>query len=159
MIGREDRLEALRTRGSRQDHVSGQRTEAARIMPTATDEKLAENLTELRVEVAERFGSIEKAPTGVERELRLIWWIGGFVAGLVVILAGASITIAWYASGVVSDVRYRGQRLEAFKGRLEAIGSNVKDQARRLDRIDGRLDTMGKQLDVLISRTAPKPGS
>jgi hypothetical protein len=114
-------------------------------MPTTTDEKLAENLANFRVEVAERFGKVEKDiegfRSGVETELRIIrklgtWLLGG-VFGVIAALVTGAATIAWSASAVVSEVKNQGQRI---------------------DKLESRLDTMGKQLDTLIHRTEPKAG-
>ncbi len=102
--------------------------------PTATDQQLADRLAELRADFA-GFRS------GVETELRIIrklatWLLGGVFSLVAMLITGAA-TVAWSASAVVSD---------------------VKHQAERLDKLDARLDAIGKQLDTLISRTAPGPG-
>ena len=104
-------------------------------MPTATDEKLGSDLTELRVEVERRFGSVDKSLGGIERELKLIRWVGTFFAAILVALVAGSINVAWNASAVVSDVKQQGQRIDKFEKRLDGIES---------------------KLDTLIRQTAPK---
>lgn len=108
-------------------------------MPTDTDVKLAEGLADFRVEVAERFGKVDAQFAAVDTELHLIRKLGDRLLSVGVGIIGTMIvgaaTIAWAASAVVSDVKHQGERI---------------------DKIEGRLDAMGKQLDILISRTAPK---
>ena len=120
--------------------------------PTATDEKLAEkiqgvadNLAEFRVEVAERFGVVEKDMAGfrsaVETELRIIrklgtWLLGG-VFGLIAALITGAATFAWSASAVVAEVKQLGQRLDKIESRLEAVQT---------------------PLDTPVIRPAPKAG-
>ena len=93
--------------------------------PTATDEKLAEkiqgvaqDLADFRVEVAERFGTLERDisgfRSGVETELRIIrklgtWLLGG-VFGLIAALITGAATIGWSASEVVAEVKHQGPR-------------------------------------------------
>jgi hypothetical protein len=121
-------------------------------MPTDADLKLAQTVGELRAEVSERFGRLEvsiaerfgKAEAelagfrgAAEKELGIIrklgaWLLGG-VFGLVATLITGAATIGWAASSV------------------------VRNQGQRLDKLETRLDAMGKQLDTLISRTAPAP--
>jgi hypothetical protein len=110
----------------------------------ATAAEVAENLAEFRVEVAEKFGSVEKNiegfRSGVETELRLIrklgnWLLGG-VFGVFAAMVTSAATIGWSASAVVSEVKQQGQRI---------------------DKLESRLDAMGKQLDILVRRSESKP--
>jgi hypothetical protein len=128
-------------------------------MPTETDVKLAGDLADFRVEVAERFGQadariaerfgqMDTRFAAVETELRIIrklgTWLLGVGAGIIGTMIVGAATVAWAASAVVSDVKHQGQRIDRIEGRLDAMGR--------------QLDAMGKQLDTLISRPAPKPG-
>jgi hypothetical protein len=115
--------------------------------------ELAEKLAEFRVEVAERFGSVEKNlegfRAGTETELRLIRklgnWLLGVAVGILAAMITSAATIGWSASSIVSEVR-------------QAV-SEVKQQGQRIDRLESRLDAMGKQLDVLIHRSEPRAAS
>jgi hypothetical protein len=202
-------------------------------VPTATDEKLgeqihevAENLAGLRLDMAERFGALEKTLEGflagfrletaerfgalektlegfrnkVDTHLQFIKWIGVFFAGILVAVVVGSGRVVWDAATVSSDVKQQGRVLETLgsevkqqgtrleqqgrvleilgsevkqqgrvleilgsevkqQGRvLEILGSEVKQQGTRLDKIEGRLDAMQKQLEILVSRSAPKVG-
>jgi hypothetical protein len=129
--------------GSKRSHL---------MAPTATDEKLAEkiqgvaeNLASFRVEVAERFGVVEKDiavfRSAVETELRIIrklgtWLLGG-VFGLIAALITGAATIGWSASAVVAEVEQQGQCL---------------------DKIESRLEVVPKPLDTPVIRPAPKAG-
>jgi hypothetical protein len=121
-------------------------------MPTDIDVKLTEDLARLRVEVAERFGRVEKDlaeyRAEVRTELKVIhklgaWLLGG-VFGVVAALVTGAATIGWSASAVVSEVKSQAQRSDKFEGRV--------------DRVEKRLDGIDAKLDVLIRRTEPKTG-
>ena len=121
-------------------------------MPTDIDVKLTEDLAKLRVEVAERFGRVEKDlaeyRAEVRTELKVIhklgaWLLGG-VFGVVAALVTGAATIGWSASAVVSEVKGQAQRNEKLEGRV--------------DRVEKRLDGIDAKLDVLIRRTEPKTG-
>jgi hypothetical protein len=125
--------------------------------PMANAAEVAESLAEFRVEVAERFGSVEKNlegfRSGVETELRLIrklgnWLLGG-AFGILAAMVTSAATIGWSASAVVSEVKQQGQRIEKLESRLDA----------QIGKLDDRLDAMGKQLDALIRRSEPKPAA
>ena len=128
-------------------------------MPTETDVKHAVDLADFRVEVERRFGSIEKELAGVrssvQTELTMIRKLGDRLLGVAVGIIGTTIvgaaTVAWAASAVVSDVRYRGQRIEKVEARFDAMD-------KRIDQIDARLDRVGKHLETLLNRTSPKAG-
>jgi hypothetical protein len=107
------------------------------IMPTDIDMKLADDLAAFRLETEKRFGAVETTLAGILEQLKFIRWIGVFFAGVLVTIVATSIGITWSAS---------------------ALNSEVKTQGQRLDKVEARLDAMGKQLDILISRTAPKTG-
>ena len=132
-------------------------------MPTETDEKLAADLADFRVEVAERFGKLEagiaerfgKAEAGIaERfgkveaeiaaigtELGLIRKLGDRILGAM--LAGVGTMLIWAV-------------LAAWYG--SAVNSDVKQQGARIDKLEKRLDGIDQKLDTLISRTATKAG-
>lgn len=118
-------------------------------MPNAPE--VAENLANFRVDVAERFGSIEKGVegfrSGVETELRLIRklgnWLLGAAFGVFAAMVTSAATIGWSASAIVSEVR--------------TAVAEVKQQGQRIDKLENRIDAMGKQLDILILRTESKP--
>jgi hypothetical protein len=110
-------------------------------MPTEIDVKLAENLANFRVEVAECFGAVAKDLARVETKLGIIrklgtWLLGGFFGVVAALVTGAA-TIGWSASAVVAE---------------------VKNQAQRTDKLENRLDAMAKQLEILIRRSEPKAG-
>ncbi|HZW32086.1 MAG TPA: hypothetical protein VFF52_15345 [Isosphaeraceae bacterium] len=121
-------------------------------MPTATDENLAESLANFRVEVAERFGKVEKDlegfRSGVETELRIIrklgTWLSGGVFGVVAALVTGAATVGWSASAVVSEVKSQVQRIDKLEGRI--------------DRVEKRLDGIDQKLDILIHRSESKTG-
>ena len=98
------------------------------------------DLTELRVDVEKRFVAIDRSLAGIERDLKFIRWIGAFFAMILVALVTGSVTVAWNASAVVSEVKHQGERLDKVEKQLE-------HQGERLDRIE-------KQLDILVQRTA-----
>lgn len=106
--------------------------------PSATDEKLAERIDGLAERVTELRTDYAGFRASVETELKLIRKLGDRLLSVGIGIIGTMIigaaTIAWAASAVVSDVRHQGDRI---------------------DKIEARLDAMGKQLDTLISRTAP----
>lgn len=121
-------------------------------MPTETDMKLAEGLSDFRVEVSERFGKLEAGIAeqfgkvdarfaAVEKELAIIRKLGAWlltgVFGLVAALLTGSFAVGWAASSMTSKTEQQGARLDAF---------------------DKRLDAMDRKLDTLINRTAPKAG-
>jgi hypothetical protein len=121
-------------------------------MPTDIDVKLTEDLAKLRVEVAERFGRVEKDlaefRAEVRTELKVIhklgtWLLGG-VFGVVAALVTGAATIGWSASAVVSEVKGQAQRSDKLEGRV--------------DRVEKRLDAIDQKLDTLIRRTEPKTG-
>ena len=131
-------------------------------MPTATDEKLgeqihevAENLAGFRLEMAERFGASTRPSEGfrnkVDTHLQFIKWIGVFFAGILVAVVFGAGRVVWDAATVSSDVKQQGRV-------LETLNSEVKQQGTRLDKIDGRLEAMQKQLEILVGRATPKPG-
>jgi hypothetical protein len=113
-------------------------------MPTDIDVKLAEDLAEFRLETEKRFGGVEKTLASIETQLGFIKWIGGFFAGVLVLLVTSLIGVAWNAGTVVSEVRNQA-------GRIGELKSEVKTQGARLDGIDAKLD-------ILIRRAEPKPG-
>lgn len=126
--------------------------------PSMTDEKLAEridalaaDLAEFRLDAERRSGAIETALSDIRgdmKELRgdLKWikLIGGSIVALLIAFGAASGRVIWDASAVSTDVKYL-QR-DTSEARAE-----VKAQRERLDAMD-------KKLDLIISRTAPKPG-
>jgi DNA repair exonuclease SbcCD ATPase subunit len=59
---------------------------------------------------------------------------------------------------LISQVKQQGTRLEQQGRVLETLGSEFKQQGTRLDKVEGRLDAVQKQLEILISRSAPKVG-
>jgi hypothetical protein len=101
---------------------------------TATDEKLAADLTAFRIEAAGKFSAIE-AELKVIRKLGT-WLLGG-VFGLVAALITGAATIGWSASAVNSEVKHQGQRI---------------------DQVEKRLDAMDQKLDLIISRIGPRAG-
>lgn len=113
-------------------------------MPTETDVKIAEDLADFRLEVAqrfekttERFGSVDESLGVIDRDLKFIRWVGVFFAGILVVLVERSINLAWEASAVVSKVEQQGLRI---------------------DKLEKRLDGVDQKLDTLLSRTTPKTG-
>lgn len=111
-------------------------------MPTATDDKLAEALTNLRVEMAERFGRVEKDIAefrgGITSDLRWIKWLGGI---LLTGVLGTGLYVAHRAGQIETTVATLKEDMKDVKAELKAHG-------RRLDGIDQKLDT-------LIQRTQP----
>jgi hypothetical protein len=112
--------------------------------PTATDEKLAADIHELgksladfRVEVAGRFGGLDKSLEGIHTELRFIRFIGVFFAGVLVAVVIGAGRVIWDAATITAEVKEHGGRIEKVE--------------KRLDGIDAKLDT-------LIRRTEPKTG-
>lgn len=115
--------------------------------PSATDQQLAERIdglsravTDFRLEVAGRFGRVEKELGSIEKELGIIrnlgrWLLAG-VFGAVVTLIGGAWTVGWSASAMVS---------------------RADQQGARLDRLEGRMDRIDAKLDTLIGRATPKP--
>jgi hypothetical protein len=106
-------------------------------MPTETDVKLAEDLADFRLETEKRFGSIEKALSGIQVQLKFIQWIGAFFAGVLVAVVFGAGRVVWDAATISADVKQQGIRQE---------------------KLEGRMDAMDKKLDLIISRTAPKAG-
>jgi hypothetical protein len=106
-------------------------------MPTATDEKLATDLTEFRIAVEKRFGSVDKALAESERDLKFIRWIGVFFAAILVALVAGSINVAWNAATIVSEVKQQREEMKELK-------SEVKQ--------------MAGQIDTIVRQTAPKAG-
>jgi hypothetical protein len=105
-------------------------------MPTATDEKLATDLTDFRIEVEKRFGAVDTTIEGFRAEVKTdLRWIKGIGAALLLAAFG-------FAGWILRD--------------MSSLASDVKQHGARLDKIEGRLDGMAKQLDTLIERTAPK---
>lgn len=152
-------------------------------MPTATDEKLgeqihevAESLAGFRLEISERFGALETTFEGfrskVDTHLQFIKWLGVFFAGILVAVVVGSGRVVWDAATVNSEMKQQGRVVETLaaeakqqgtrleqQGRvLESLAAEVKQQGTRLERFDGRLDAAQKQLEVLVNRPAPKPG-
>jgi hypothetical protein len=115
-------------------------------MPTDIDVKLAEDLADFRLETEKRFGSIEKElgefRAEVRTQLGFIKWIGGFFAGVLVLLVTSLIGVAWNAGTVVSEVRNQA-------GRIGELKAEAKAQGARLDGIDAKLD-------ILIRRAESK---
>ncbi len=94
-------------------------------MPTAADEKLgeqihevAESLAGFRLEMAERFGTLEKTFEGfrnkVETHLQFSKWLGVFFAGILVAVVVGSGRVVWDAATVSSDVKQQGRVLETL---------------------------------------------
>jgi hypothetical protein len=124
--------------------------------PSATDEKLAadiheigKGLAEFRVEVAMCFGGLDKSLEGIHTELRFIRWAGAFFAGVLVILVGSTIVIAYQAGRTVAAV----ESLRESTGELKSL---AREHAGRLEKVDRRLDGIDAKLDVLLRRTEPK---
>ena len=120
-------------------------------MPTEIDVKLAEDLADFRVEVAERFGRVDKGLEGIERELRLIRSTGAFFVGVLVLLAGSSIAIAYQAGRTVAAV----ESLRESTGELKSL---AREHGGRIEKVERRLDGIDAKLDVLLRRTEPKTG-
>jgi hypothetical protein len=87
-------------------------------MPTDIDVKLAEDLAEFRLEVERRFGSIEKDlgefRTEVRTQLGFIKWLGVFFAGVLLMLVGGAVNVAWNASALNSDVKQMAKQLDTI---------------------------------------------
>ena len=90
-------------------------------VPTATDERLAQDLAAFRLETEKRFGSVEKVLSGILEQLKFIRWIGVFFAGVLVILVGAAIGVTWNASALNSEVKHQGQRLDGIEKKLDTL--------------------------------------
>ncbi|MGP0062596.1 MAG: hypothetical protein ACLQGP_03200 [Isosphaeraceae bacterium] len=118
-------------------------------MPTATDEKLATDLTDFRLETEKRFGSIDKTLAAIETQLGFIKWVGMFFAGVLVILVTSLINVAWNAGTVVSEVRTQGRA-------LETLTVEFKTQGTRIDKVEKRLDGIDAKLDILVRRAESK---
>src|SRR2546421_268530 len=125
-------------------------------MPTPTDQQLAEDIQEVaenlagfRVEVAEKFGTgnanlegmrgeraekfgavnanLEGFRSAVETNLKIIRWLGMFFASLLVALFVGSLTVAWNASALNSDVKEIGRRLNDLTSAVEQRGARLND--------------------------------
>jgi hypothetical protein len=87
-------------------------------MPTDIDVKLAEDLADFRLEVEKRFGSIEKElgefRTEVRTQLGFIKWLGVFFAGVLLMLVGGAVNVAWNASALNSDVKQMARQLDTI---------------------------------------------
>ena len=87
-------------------------------MPTATDEKLATDLTEFRLEVEKRFGSLGRElgefRTEVRTQLGFIKWLGIFFATVLVALVAGAVNVAWNASALNSDVKQMAKQLDTI---------------------------------------------
>jgi hypothetical protein len=126
--------------------------------PTATDEKLAADIHEIgkgladfRVEAAGRFGQVDKSLEGIHTELRFIRWAGAFFAGVLVILVGSTVAIAYQAGRTVAAV----ESLRESTGELKSL---AREHGGRIEKVERRLDGIDAKLDVLIRRTEPKTG-
>jgi hypothetical protein len=77
-------------------------------MPTASDDKLVESLSNLRVEFTERFAKVDERLAGIETELRTIrrvgaWFLGGFFSVFDSVVF-AAVSVSGYVSAVVSEI-------------------------------------------------------
>jgi hypothetical protein len=87
-------------------------------MPTETDEKIASDLAEFRLETEKRFGLIDKDlgefRIEVRTQLGVIKWIGVFFAGILVALVAGAISVAWSASALNSEVKQMAKQLDTI---------------------------------------------
>jgi hypothetical protein len=123
-----------------------------------TDQQLAADIHELskgvadfRVEMAERFGRVDKGLEGIERELRFIRWAGAFAALVLLTLVGSTIAVAYQAGRTVAAV----ESLRESTGELKA---QARDHGGRIEKVERRLDSIDAKLDTLIRRGEPKAG-
>src|SRR2546423_1738516 len=107
-------------------------------MPTPPDQQLAEDIQEVAenlagfpVEISEKFGTVhadlEGFRSAVESNLKIIRWLGMFFASLLVALFVGSLTVAWNASALNSDVKEIGRRLNDLTSAVEQRGARLND--------------------------------
>ncbi len=134
-------------------------------MPTATDEKLgeqihevAEHLAGLRVEMVARFGAIETNLEGfrnrVDTQLQFIKWMGVFFSGILVAVVFGAGRVVWDAATVSSEVKQQGRTMETLssevkqQGRtMETLSSEVKQQGRTMETLSSEVKQQGTRLD------------
>ena len=97
---------------------------------TSEVKELTKGVADLRVEFT-GFRS------GIERELKLIRWLGVFFAGVLVAVVFGSGRVIWDAATITADVKQQREEMKELK-------SDVKQMAR--------------QLDTIVRQTAPKAG-
>jgi hypothetical protein len=111
-------------------------------MPAAAPtELLAEDIRDLREsnrQIALDIKGILPEIAAVKTELRLFRWIGGFFAGILVMLVGAAITVSWHASALTFEVKQ-------LAGKVDQLGGEVKQ-------LGGRMDKVEQQLGQLVQR-------
>ncbi len=131
-------------------------------MPTATDEKLgeqihevAENLAGFRLEMAERFGALETTLEGfrskVDTHLQFIKWIGVFFAGILVAVVVGSGRVVWDAATVSSEMKQQGRVLETLASDVKQQGTRLEQQGRVLETLASEAKQRGRVLETLAS--------
>ncbi|MHB1559238.1 MAG: hypothetical protein ACYC61_17430 [Isosphaeraceae bacterium] len=131
-------------------------------MPTATDEKLgeqihevAESLAGFRLEMAERFGALETTFEGfrskVDTHLQFIKWLGVFFAGILVAVVVGSGRVVWDAATVNSELKQQGRVLETLASEVRQQGTRLEQQGRVLETLASEVKQQGRVLENLGS--------
>jgi outer membrane murein-binding lipoprotein Lpp len=105
-----------------------------------TTKSVDEDLGDLRQEVKELTRSVNGLRTDyavVERDLKLIRWIGVFFAGVLVAVVLGAGRVVWDAATVT--------------GKVDRLSEDVKE-------LKSDVKQMAKQLDTIARQTAPKAG-
>jgi uncharacterized protein YlxW (UPF0749 family) len=124
--------------------------------------ELTKGMADLRDELTKGMADLRNEFTGfrsgVERELKLIRWIGVFFAGILVAVVFGSGHVVWDAATITAEVKQHGEKLNDLKAEVKQHGEKLNDLKAEVKQQDGRLDGMAKQLETIIRQTAPKAG-
>jgi uncharacterized protein YlxW (UPF0749 family) len=124
--------------------------------------ELTKGMGDLRNELTKGMADLRNEFTGfrsgVERELKLIRWLGVFFAGILVAVVLGSGHVVWDAATITADVKQHGEKLNDLNAEVKQHGERLNDLKAEVKQQDGRLDSMARQLETIIRQTAPKAG-
>ena len=126
-----------------------------------SDHRLADEVKGLAASVNDLRSDFRVFERSVEKELKIIRWLGVFFSAILLAVVGGSGRMVWAAATLTAEVKYQGVRLDKVDQRLDKVDQRLEKIEQQLGQQATNLTQVNQQLGLIFQRLdqgVPKKG-